>query len=56
MAYTLKLNGTVIISLGSWSPAEFAKYTNTSFPNTVDQNYVWVQDGYWLGWEENNVP
>ena len=56
MAYSLKLNGSVITSSGSWQPEIFGKITRTSYPLNVDQSYVWEQDGYWLGWVDDPKP
>jgi hypothetical protein len=56
MAYILKLNGSVITSLGSWQPEIFGKITRTSYPSEVKQSYVWEHDGYWLGWVDDPKP
>jgi hypothetical protein len=55
MSFILKQNRNVILSTKSWSPESYSKFTNTSYPAQVDNTYIWEQDGYWLGWEDDPV-
>jgi len=53
MSFILKLNNEVIAKTKNWNPQSYANFTHTSYPSNVDQSYVWEQDGYWLGWEDD---
>lgn len=56
MSYILKHNDKVIIEVHGWDPELFGYYTGTSFPKYVDDNYIWEQDSYWLGWVPDPEP
>ena len=56
MSYILKKNGNQIAISGGWNPILFSNITETSFPKSVTQDYVWEQDGYWLGWIPDHEP
>lgn len=52
MPYILKQNNAVILKTKTWSPNEYSQFTQTSYPKNADTTYIWEQDDYWLGWEE----
>jgi len=56
MSYILKQNEIEIKKSQNWNPYLFGNYTGTSYPAEVTQDYVWENDGYWLGWEDDPVP
>lgn len=56
MAYVLKKNETIVADSKIWNPILFGDLTNTSFPKSVTQDFVWEQDGYWLGWIPDPEP
>ena len=53
MSYILKQNNVQLAISGGWNPNLFAKLTGTSYPAQVTQDYVWENEGYWLGWEDD---
>jgi hypothetical protein len=56
MSYILKQNNVEVARTKAWAPSTFAALTGTSYPRTVDQSYVWENDIYWLGWEDDPAP
>jgi len=56
MSYVLKQNDKEIAKSSNWNPTLFGKFTQTSYPSEVEQSYVWEQDDYWLGWENDPEP
>lgn len=56
MSYVLKQNNVQLTLSNSWNPNLFGKLTGTSYPAEVSQDYVWEQDGYWLGWIADPEP
>ena len=56
MSFILKLNNEVIAKTKDWNPQSYANFTQTSYPSEVEQSYVWEQDDYWLGWENDPEP
>lgn len=58
MSFVLKQNNEKLAISGGWNPSLFSRHTNTSFPTEVKQDYVWENDGYWLGWipDPETVP
>lgn len=56
MSYILKQNNVQLAISGGWNPNLFGNLTGTSYPAQVTQDYVWVNDDYWLGWEDDPLP
>lgn len=56
MSFILKQNNTQLAISGGWNPNLFGNLTGTSYPAKVSQDYVWEQDGYWLGWVADPEP
>lgn len=56
MSYVLHKNNQEIARYSEWSPVNFSQLTNTSYPAEVNQDYVWENDDYWLGWEDDPLP
>lgn len=56
MSFILKQNNVQLAMSGGWNPNLFGKITGTSYPAKVSQDYVWEQDGYWLGWVADPEP
>ena len=56
MSYVLKQNNVEVIKTLNWSPRTYGNITGTSYPAQVTQDYVWVNDDYWLGWEDDPLP
>jgi hypothetical protein len=50
MSYVLKKNNVELIKTLNWSPRTYGNVTGTSYPAEVTQDYVWENEGYWLGW------
>ena len=56
MSYILNQHNVQLAISSSWNPNLFGKITGTSYPAKVTQDYVWEQDGYWLGWIADPEP
>ena len=56
MSYVLKQNNEQIAISGGWNPFLFGNLTQTSFPKSVTQDYVWENGDYWLGWIPDPEP
>lgn len=56
MSYVLKQNNEQIAISGGWNPFLFGNLTQTSFPKSVSQDYVWENGDYWLGWIPDPEP
>jgi hypothetical protein len=56
MAFILKQNGAEIADSKIWNARLFGDMTKTSFPLEVPQDYVWENEGYWLGWIPDPEP
>ena len=56
MSYVLKQNNVQLTLSNSWNPNLFGRITGTSYPAEVSQDYIWEQDGYWLGWIADPEP
>lgn len=56
MSWILRHNGSSVVETGGFNGEIYAKHTGTSYPAEVPQDYVWEQDGYWLGWVDDPVP
>ena len=56
MSYILKQNNVQLAISGGWNPNLFGKLTGTSYPAQVTQDYIWVNDDSWLGWEDDPLP
>lgn len=56
MSYKLFKDKVEIAYSAVWSAGLFSKLTYTSFPKEVTKDYVWEQDGYWLGWIPDPEP
>ena len=56
MSYILKHNNEQIAISGGWNPILFGTLTGTSFPKEVSQDYLWENEGYWLGWIADPEP
>lgn len=53
MSFILKLNDEQVAISGGWNAALFGEKTNTSFPASVDQTYIWEHDGFNLRWVDD---
>lgn len=56
MSYKLYKDNSEVASSATWSAGLFASFTRTSYPKEVTHEYVWEQDGYWLGWIPDPEP
>jgi len=56
MSFILKKDNKQIAISGGWHPLLFGDLLNTSFPKEVPQDYVWENEGYWLGWIADPEP
>lgn len=56
MSFVLKQNDEQIAISGGWNPNLFGNLTGTSYPVQVTQDYVWENEGYWLGWIPDPEP
>lgn len=56
MSFVLLKNNEQVTTSKYWNPVVFGNLTNTSFPLEVNQEYVWENDGYWLGWIPDPEP
>lgn len=56
MSFVLLQDNVEIIKTLNWSPSTYGKITSTSFPKEVTQDYIWENEGYWLGWIADPEP
>jgi hypothetical protein len=56
MAYILTKDKVEIADSKIWNSQLFGDLLNTSFPKEISQDYVWENEGYWLGWITDPEP
>lgn len=56
MSFVLLKNNEQVTTSKFWNPVVFGNLTNTSFPLEITEDYIWENDGYWLGWIPDPEP